>query len=50
MTEDETVGWHHSLDGYEFAQVPGAGGGQVSLACCSLCGHRVGQDLASELN
>ena len=44
MTEDETVGWHLSMDGYEFAQVLGAGGGQGSLACCSLCGHRVGQD------
>ena len=21
MTEDEMVGWHHQLDGYEFAQL-----------------------------
>ena len=23
MTEDEMVGWHHRLDGYEFEQAPG---------------------------
>ena len=23
MTEDEMVGWHHQLDGYEFEQTPG---------------------------
>ena len=34
-TEDEMVGWHHRLDGHEFEQVPGAGVGQGSLACCS---------------
>ena len=33
MTEDEIVGWHHRLNGYEFEQAPGAGGGQGSLAC-----------------
>ena len=22
-TEDEMVGWHHSLDGHEFEQAPG---------------------------
>ena len=27
MTEDEMVGWHHRLDGYEFEQSPGAGDG-----------------------
>ena len=35
MTEDEMVGWHHQLDGHEFEQAPGVGGGQGSLACCS---------------
>ena len=35
MTEDEMVGWHHQLDGYEFEQVLGVGNGQGSLACCS---------------
>ena len=33
MTEDEMVGWHHRLNGYEFEQALGVG--QVSLACCS---------------
>ena len=35
MTEDETVGWHHWLNGYEFEQAPGVGDGQGSLACYS---------------
>jgi len=34
-TEDEMVGWHHQLNGREFEQVLGDGGGQGSLACCS---------------
>ena len=34
-TEDETVGWHHPLDGQEFEQALGDGEGQGSLACCS---------------
>ena len=25
MTEDEMVGWYHSLNGYEFEQVMGVG-------------------------
>ena len=33
MTEDEMVGWHHPLDGHEFEQALGVGGGQGSLAC-----------------
>ena len=28
MTEDETVGWHHQLDGHEFEQALGVGDGQ----------------------
>ena len=35
MTEDETVGWHHRLDGHEFEQAPGVGEGQGRLACHS---------------
>ena len=27
-TEDEMVGWHHQLDGYEFEQTPGDGEGR----------------------
>ena len=37
-TEDETVGWHHQLDGREFKQAPGVGDGQGSLVCCSPWG------------
>ena len=36
MTEDEMVGWHHRLNGYE--QAPGVDGGQGSLVCCSPWG------------
>ena len=34
-TENETVGWHHQLNGQEFEQGLGDGDGQGSLACCS---------------
>ena len=40
VTEDETVGWHHQLNGHEFAQTLGDGEGQGSLVCCSPWGHR----------
>ena len=40
MTEYETVGWHHRLNGLEFEQTPGDGEGQGSLACCSPWGHK----------
>ena len=39
-TEDEMVGWHHQLDGYEFEQAPGVGDGQGSLECCSPWCHK----------
>ena len=44
MTEVEVVGWHHRLNGREFEQTLGDGGGQGSLAGgslagCSLWGH-----------
>ena len=39
-TEDETIGWHHRLDGDEFEQGPGIGDGQWSQVCCSLWGHK----------
>ena len=35
MTEDNMVGWHHRLNGYEFEQTLGVGDGQGGLACCS---------------
>ena len=48
-TEDEMVGWHHQLNGYEFEQAPGAGDGQGSLACCSPWGHKQ-SDMTEQLN
>ena len=39
-TKDETVGWHHRLDGREFEQAPGGGEGQRSLVCSSPWGHK----------
>ena len=38
MTENETVGWHHQLNGHESEQTPGDGEGQGSLVCCSPWG------------
>ena len=35
VTENEMVGWYHSLNGYEFEQTAGDGEGQGSLVCCS---------------
>ena len=35
MTEDEMVGWHHRLSGYEFRPTLGDSEEQGSLACCS---------------
>ena len=40
MTEDETVGWHHWLDGHEFEKALGVGDGQGILACCSPWGSK----------
>ena len=37
-TEDEMVGWHHRLDGHEFARASGVGDGQGSLACYTVHG------------
>ena len=48
-TEDEVVGWHHSLDGHEFEQGPGDGEEQESLVCCSPWGHKE-SDMAEWLN
>ena len=38
MTEDETVGWYHRLNGLEFEWTPGVGDGQGGLVCCSPWG------------
>ena len=38
MTDDEMVGWHHRLNGYEFEWALGVGDGQGGLECCSPWG------------
>ena len=49
MTEDEMVGWHYQLDGYEFEQALGVGDGQGGLVCCSPWG-RIESDRTEQLN
>ena len=49
MTKDETVGWHHRLDGHKFEQALRAGGGQGSLACYSPWGRKE-PDMTEQLN
>ena len=48
-TEDEMVGWHHWLNGYEFESSPGVGDGQEGLVCCSPC-DRKESDMTEQLN
>ena len=50
MTEDETVGWHHWLNGHGFGWTLGVADGQGGLACCGSWGCRVRHDWATELN
>ena len=46
LTEDETVGWHHRLNGPEFEQTPGSGEEQGNLACWSPWGsQKVGWEM-----
>ena len=40
VTEDETAGWHHWLNGHEFEQTPEYSKGHGSLACCSPWGYK----------
>ena len=47
-TEEEMVGWYRRFNGRELGQTPRDGEEQGGLACCSLWGHRVGHDLATE--
>ena len=49
MTEDEMIGWHHQLNGYEFEQALIVGDRQGSLACCSLWSHKE-SDTTEQLN
>ena len=48
LAEDEIVGWHHQLNGYEFEQSLGGGEGQRSRACCSPWGHKESDMTANE--
>ena len=49
MTEDEMIGWHHWLNGYESEQAPGVGDGQGNLASCSPWGCEK-SDMTEQLN
>ena len=49
MTENEMVGWHHQLNGYEFEQTPGNGERQEILVCCSPWDHKE-SDTTERLN
>ena len=49
MTEDETVGWHHRLNGLGFEQVPGVGDGQGNTVCC-IHGVTKESDMTEQLN
>ena len=40
MTEDETAGWHHGLNGRESERTPGVGDGQGGLTCCDSWGRK----------
>ena len=49
MTEVETAGWHHQLNGHELEQTPGNSEGQGSLVCCSPWGCKE-LDMTEQLN
>ena len=49
MAEDEMVGWHHRLDGYEFEQDPGVGDGPGTLESCNPWCHKE-MDMTEQLN
>ena len=49
VTEKETVGWHHRLNGLEFEKDLGVGSGQGSLACYSSWGCKE-LDMTEQLN
>ena len=40
MAEDETIGWHHPLNGHGFRWTLGVGDGQGGLACCGSWGRK----------
>ena len=47
-TEDEMVGWHHWLNGYEFAQAQKMVKNKETWQWCSAWGGRVGHDCVTE--
>ena len=47
--EDEMNECHHQLNGHEFEQALGVGGGQGSLVCCNPWGCRVRHSWVTEL-
>ena len=49
MTEDETVGWHHWLNGDEIEQTLGGDDGQGGLTCCGPWGCKESDNWATEL-
>ena len=49
MTEDEMVGWHNRLNGYDFRWAPGVGDGQGCLACYGSWGCKE-SDMTERLN
>ena len=49
MTEDETAGWHHRLNGHEFESTLGVGDGQGGLECCDSWGRKE-SDMTEQLN
>ena len=49
VTEDETVGWHHRLNGRDLEQNLGDSEGQGSLACYSTWGCKE-IDITEQLN
>ena len=49
MAEDETVEWHHQLNGQNFEQTPGDREGQGKLVCYSSWGHKE-SDMTKQLN
>ena len=48
-TEDEIVGWHHQLNGYEFEQALGIIDWRGSLECCGSWSHKE-LDMTEQLN
>ena len=48
ITDDEMVGWHHRLDGNEFAQTQGDREKEAWRADLCICKHRVRYDLATK--